>query len=124
MVLSQFCCVGATDGMLIWMNKPSTTDQKVIGFGPSKFFCGQKKKYGLNMMGVCDSKRRFIWVEVLMPGSASDFYAFDETGLEKKLDKEGFLCPDFCLFGDNAYINCIYICAFRGETCQTFTKTP
>jgi hypothetical protein len=104
------CCVGAIDGMLIWMNKPTTSDQKAIGFGPAKFFCGRKKKYGLNMMGVCDSRRRFIWVEVRMPGAASDFYAFDESDLKKKLDKEGFLRPGLCLFGDNAYINCFFMC--------------
>jgi hypothetical protein len=45
------CCVGAIDGILIWMNKPTIRDQIVIGFGPAKFFCGRKKKYGLNMMG-------------------------------------------------------------------------
>ena len=50
------CCLGAIDGMLVWMNKPNITDQKIIGFGPAKFFCGRKMKYGLNMMGVCDSR--------------------------------------------------------------------
>ena len=104
------CCIGAIDGMLIWMNKPNTRDQKLIGFGPAKFFCGRKKKYGLSMMAVCDSRRRFIWVEVRMPGAASDFYAFDESDLKKKLDQEGFLRPGFCLFGDNAYVNSSYMC--------------
>jgi hypothetical protein len=104
------CCIGAIDGMLIWMNKPNTRDQKLIGFGPAKFVCGRKKKYGLNMMAVCDYRRRFIWVEVRMPGAASDFYAFDESYLKKKLEKEGFLRPGFCLFGDNAYAN-----SHRGE---------
>lgn len=67
-------------------------------------------KYGLNMMGVCDSRRRFIWVEINMPGSASDFYAFDQSSLKKKLERQGFLCPGYCLFGDNAYINAPYMC--------------
>lgn len=104
------CCVGAIDGMLVWLNKPNTNDQQVIGFGPTKFFCGRKMKYGLNMMGVCDSKRRFIWVEVNMPGAASDFYAFDESYLKTKLDAEGFLRPGLCLFGDNAYVNSSRMC--------------
>eukprot|EP00804_Cyclotella_cryptica_P015677 CCRYP_003650-RA/>CCRYP_003650-RA protein AED:0.33 eAED:0.23 QI:0/0/0/1/0/0/2/0/233 len=38
------CCVGCIDGMLVWMNQPGAKDQKVIGFGPTKFFCGRKKK--------------------------------------------------------------------------------
>ena len=62
------------------------------------------------MMGVCDSRRRFIWVEVNMPGAASDFYAFDESALKQKLEAEGFLRHGLCLFGDNAYINSWYIC--------------
>ncbi|KAL7474289.1 hypothetical protein ACHAW6_000266 [Cyclotella cf. meneghiniana] len=104
------CCIGAIDGMLIWINKPNKHDQKVIRFGLAKFFSRQKKKYNLNMMGVCDSRRRFIWVEVCMPGAASDFYAFDESYLKKKLETVGFLCPVCCLFGDNAYINSRYMC--------------
>ncbi|KAL3793253.1 hypothetical protein HJC23_000795, partial [Cyclotella cryptica] len=103
------CCIGAIDGMLVWMNKPTSSDQHNIGFGPTKFFCGRKMKYGLNMMGVCDSSKRFIWIELNMPGAASDFYAFDQSSLKKKLETEGFLRPGYCLFGDNAYINTPYI---------------
>ena len=55
------------------------------------------------MMGVCDSRRRFIWMEVNMPGAASDFCAFDESALKQKLEAEGFLRPGLCLFGDNAF---------------------
>ena len=54
------CCVGAIDGLLIWISKPTKKDQDVIVFGPTKFFCGRKMKYGLNMMGVCDARRRLI----------------------------------------------------------------
>eukprot|EP00804_Cyclotella_cryptica_P006356 CCRYP_010184-RB/>CCRYP_010184-RB protein AED:0.20 eAED:0.20 QI:0/0/0/1/0/0/3/0/563 len=104
------CCIGAIDGMLVWMNKPTSSDQHNIGFGPTKFFCGRKMKYGLNMMGVCDSSKRFIWIELNMPGAASDFYAFDQSSLKKKLETEGFLRPGYCLFGDNAYINTPYMC--------------
>ena len=95
-------CVGAIDGILIWTNRPSTKDIKVIKFGSTKFFCGRKMKYGLNMMGVCDSKRRFLWVEARFPGAASDFYAFDDSHPKKKIEKEGFLQAGLCLFGDNA----------------------
>ncbi|KAL3803836.1 hypothetical protein HJC23_003998 [Cyclotella cryptica] len=87
------CCVGCIDEMLFWINQPSAKDQKVIGFGPTKVFCGRKKKFGLNMMGVCDSQRRVIWVEVNMPGAASDFYAFDKSVVKQKLKATGFLFP-------------------------------
>lgn len=104
------CCVGTIDGMLVWLNKPNTNDQQVIGFGPTKFFCGRKMKYGLNMMGVCDSKGRFIWVEVNQPGAASDFIAYDVSSLKKLLDRDNFLRPGLCLFGDNAYVNSSSMC--------------
>ena len=104
------CCVGCIDGLLIWISKPTKRDQIEIGFGPTKFFCGRKMKYGLNMMGVCDARRRFTWVEVRFPGAASDFYAFDESHLKKTLEEKRFLRPGFCLFGDNAYVNAPYMC--------------
>ena len=108
------CCIGTIDGMLLWINKPTVKDQKVIGFGSSKFFCGRKMKYGLNMMGVCDARRRFTWVELRFPGAASDFYAFEESNLKKKIEKKknnkSFLRPGYCLFGDNAYVNSPYMC--------------
>ncbi|EJK44605.1 hypothetical protein THAOC_36845 [Thalassiosira oceanica] len=151
------CCVGAIDGILIWIHKPSTRDEKVIGIGPKKFFCGRKKKFGLNMQGVCDARGYFLDVEIRFPGktelhlpasssihasptsvrcghgatrdhmigvssaqprSSSDFYAFDESSLKKKLEQEGFLgnaaSMEFggklCLFGDNAYVQSPYMC--------------
>ncbi|KAL7480317.1 hypothetical protein ACHAW6_006010 [Cyclotella cf. meneghiniana] len=104
------CCIGAIDGMLVWMNKPTTFDQENIGFRPTKFFCGRKMKHGLNTMGVCDSQWRFTWIEVNMPGAASDFHAFNQSSLKKKLETEGFLHPCYCLFGDNAYVNTQYMC--------------
>ena len=108
-------CVGAIDGILIWTHRPSTKDIKVLKFGSTKFFCGRKMKYGLNMMAVCDSKRRFLWVEARFPGAASDYYAFDDSHLKKMLEKKGFLRPGLCLFGDNAYVNSPYMCTpWRG----------
>eukprot|EP00804_Cyclotella_cryptica_P016660 CCRYP_001974-RA/>CCRYP_001974-RA protein AED:0.27 eAED:0.27 QI:0/-1/0/1/-1/0/1/0/139 len=111
------CCVGCIDEMLFWINQPSAKDQKVIGFGPTKVFCGRKKKFGLNMMGVCDSQRRVIWVEVNMPGAASDFYAFDKSVVKQKLKATGFLFPGLCLFGDSACVNSTYMCTPWRNVC-------
>ena len=104
------CCIGAIDGILIWIHKPSKVDEKVIKFGPAKFFCGRKKKFGLNMQAICDARGMFLDVEVRFPGTASDFFAFDESDIKKKLEKEGFLRPGYCLFGDNAYVQTPYMC--------------
>jgi len=109
-------CVGAIDGLLIWIHKPTSTDIKDnIGFGPKKFFCGRKKKYGVNMMGTCDSTGKFLDVEIQFPGSSSDFYAFLNSDLRKKLEQVGFLAEGLCLYGDNAYVNTPYmIVPFKG----------
>ena len=103
------CCVGAIDGILIWINKPSSSDEKVIKFGGGKFFCGRKKKFGLNMQGVCDSRGSFLDVYIQFPGSALDFCVFDESDLKKKLEKKGFLRAGYCLCGDNAYLQAPYM---------------
>ena len=46
------CCVGAINGLLIWMNKLSVKDVKVLKLGPPKFSCDRKLKYGSNLVGV------------------------------------------------------------------------
>ena len=69
-------CVGDIDGIFILIHKPGKNDVKAIKFGPAKFFCGRKKKFGLNMQAVCDARGRFLDVEIKYPGSTSDFFCF------------------------------------------------
>jgi hypothetical protein len=109
-------CVGAIDGILIWIHKPSKVDlSENIGFGPKKFFCGRKKKFGLSMMGTCDSKGLFLDVEIKFPGATSDFYAFLNSDFRMKLESDGFLAEGLSLYGDNAYVNSPYmIVPFKG----------
>lgn len=109
-------CVDAIDGLLIWISKPTKTDvENNIGFGETKFFCGRKKKFGLNMMGTCDARGYFLDVEIKYPGASSDFYAFLNSNLRKKLEQDNFLAPGLCLFGDNAYVNTAFmIVPFKG----------
>jgi len=103
-------CVGAIDGILIWVHKPTEADCEKMGFGPVKFFCGRKKKFGLNMQAVCDARKRFLWVDIRFPGSTSDFFAFEQSSLKKDLERDGFLYPGLCLFGDAAYVNAPFMC--------------
>ena len=110
-------CVGAIDGILMWIHMPTTSDCEELGIGPSKFYCGRKKKYGLNMQAVCDARRRFLWVELKYPGSTSDFFAFDQSSFKSQLEQEGFLRRGLCLFGDAAYANSPYmVTPFRTAT--------
>ena len=42
-------CVGCIDGMLLWISKPGSNILKGTKNRPQKFYCGRKKKYGLNL---------------------------------------------------------------------------
>jgi hypothetical protein len=103
------CCVGAVDGMLVWLEKPFERDCDIAQVGPKKFLCGRKKKFGFNLQGVCDHLGRFLDVCIGHPASTSDFLAFSISPLFSKLEEEGFLYPGLCLFGDNAYCNTNYM---------------
>jgi DDE superfamily endonuclease len=69
----------------------------------------KKKKFGLNMQAVCDSKRRFLDVYIGHPGATSDFLSFMTWPLHRRLEEPNFLHPDLCIFGDNAYVNTNYM---------------
>lgn len=101
-------CCGAVDGILIWMERPSENSCKEAGCGPKKFFCGRKKKFGMNMQGTVDHHGRFLDMSVWHPASTSDYLSFSAMDLFHKLEK-GLLAPGLCLFGDNAYVNAPYM---------------
>jgi hypothetical protein len=98
------CCVGAVDGILIWIDRPSEKDSNVSGCDPTKFFCGRKHKFGLNCQAICDAKGKFLDISILFPGSTSDILSFESSNMFQRL-QDGLLAPRLCLFGDNAYIN-------------------
>ena len=93
--------VGAIDGLLVWIHKPSKVDIKEnVSFGPKKFFCGRSM---------------FLDVEIKFPGATSDFYAFLNSDFRLKLEAPGFLSEGLCLYGDNAYVNSSYMMVpFKG----------
>ncbi len=110
-------CAGAIDGLLIWIEKPTAEDCEVAKCGPKKFFCGRKHKFGLNMQGTCDSHGRFLDVMIEHPAATSDYLAFSTSALKHKLERNGFLAPELCLFGDNAYVNTSYMATpYKGAT--------
>jgi hypothetical protein len=102
-------CLGATDGLLIWTNKPNPADCELTGCGPTKFMCGRKHKFGLNMQGTCDLRGKFLDVYIGHPGSTSDYLSFITSPLRHKLETPGFLAPGLHLIGDNAYTNTPYM---------------
>ena len=102
-------CVSPVDGMLIWMHKPWDAECKQAGVGSKKFFCGRKKKFGLNMQGSCDHLYRFTNISIRFPAATSDFLAFEASPFRQLLETSGFLAEGLCLFGDNAYVNKSYM---------------
>jgi DDE superfamily endonuclease len=100
-------CVGAIDGMLIWIHMPTKAQAGEVGGG--KYYCGRKKKYGLSMQAVCDARKRFIDVDIRNPGSMSDYLMFLRSSLHDKLEEDGFLKEGLVLYGDNAYVNTSYM---------------
>jgi DDE superfamily endonuclease len=102
------CCAGAIDGLLIWIHKPTKKDCIDAGCSLGKFFCGRKKKFGLNCQAVSDVRGRILDISILYPGSTSDCLAFEGMSLFQKLE-DGLLAPGLCLFGDNAYLNTNYM---------------
>lgn len=99
-------CVGCIDGLLVWIDKPRKTSCVRAGVDSGKFYCGRKGKYGLNLQGVCDARRRFLDVSISHPASASDYLAFITSSLYQKLTSvDTALPPGYCLYGDNAYVN-------------------
>jgi len=98
--------VGAIDGMMVWTEKPQLRDCENATVGPKKFFCGRKKKFGLNMQGVCDHEGRFLDIAIGHPASTGDYLCFKTSSLHDSLENvEGFLAPGLILFGDNAHVN-------------------
>ena len=54
--------IGAIDGLLIWLLKPTAEECNSLNIaGDGQFRCHRKDKYGLNMQAICDHKLHIIW---------------------------------------------------------------
>lgn len=114
------CCVGAIDGILIWIHRPSKLCCIEASCDAGKFFCGRKVKYGLNCQAICDSDGRFLDFSILYPGSTADCLAFEGMAAYRRLE-DGLLAPGLCLFGDNAYLNTTYMATpYSGTTLNAY----
>ena len=94
---------------LFGMRNPTESVCKAAKCGPMKFMCGRKKKFGVNLQGVCDVEGRFLDISIGHPGSTSDHLAFSTSRLFYKLEQKEFLAEGLCLLGDLAYVNTGYM---------------
>ena len=101
-------CAGAVDGVVIWTNRPTEHDIMVARLGDGKFYCGRKKKYGLNCQVVSDVNGRILDISMTHGAATSDVIAFEASSLFGRLE-EGVLKEGLTLFGDNAYLNTNYM---------------
>ena len=89
--------------------RPSEEECDDANCPSSKFFCGRKHKFGLNLQGTCDSDGRFLDICIGHPAATSDYLAFATSSFRNRLEQPGFLAEGLCIFGDNAYVNCSYM---------------
>ena len=102
-------CIECIDGMLIWTEKPHSKECQNVGVDSGKFYCSRKGKFGLNLQGVCNARRQFLYISVQHPASASDYLAFIMLFLYQHLTQGSGLPTGYCLYGDNAYVNESYM---------------
>jgi DDE superfamily endonuclease len=89
-------CTGAIDGLAITIRAPSNSEVQ----NQSRFYSGSKKKYCLNMQGVCDARCRFIAVTCKHVGSTNDAVAYVQGSLKELCERQQF---PYHWNGDNAY---------------------
>ena len=89
--------------------KPFLKECEKVGVDSGKFYCGRKAKFRLNLQGVCDTCRRFTYISVQHPASASDYLSFVTSSLYQQLTEGSGLPNRYCLYGDNAYVNETYM---------------
>ena len=113
-------CVGAIDGMLVWVTKPKVHDCEGMSIGAGRFYCGRKKKYGVTLQAVCDANRRFLDIYIGHPASASDLLVFSQCPLRHLVEDQHLLASGLALYGDAAYMNNNYMIApFRNATANS-----
>ena len=101
-------CVTCIDGMLVWTHCPNDCDCSLAQCGAKKILCSRKKKIGLNMQAVCNSRGRFLDIDIHHPGATSDYLCFMTLQLKKMISTPKFLYPGLVLYGDNTYVTCEY----------------
>ena len=118
--------IGAIDGILIWIIKPSKREARHCGCGDKSFLCGRKGKFGLNMQAICDHLLRFRWIDINWPGSAADYMAWVTSDTYTKIEntqnlgENSVILNGYTLLGDNAYVKASYMAIpFKGRKSDT-----
>ena len=100
------CVIGAIDGILIWILKPTRNECDIAGCQEASFKCSRKDKFGLNMQAICDHKFRIRWIDLTWPGNSSDYMAWVTSDFYHDLNTNPWqhILPGMTILGDSAYI--------------------
>ena len=79
-------------------------------------FSVKGQKVEMNLQAICDDELRFIDIDAFHPVSTFDCLAYCVSSILLNLEKDNFLKPEFCLYGDNTYVNRKYIAFLFMET--------
>ena len=104
--------IGAIDGLLICILKPSIDFCRELNCGSASFRCHRKDKYGLNLQAICDHRLKFIWIDMQWPGATSDYMAWVTSGLCYLLENNPvtkLIVDGYTFVGDNAYVKKMYM---------------
>ena len=109
--------IGAIDGMLVWIVMPDKKTCRELNTGQITYHCARKDKYGVNLLAICDQKKRFRWASVMRPARSSDYLSFTSSLLPRMLENgEIQIRPGYTLIGDNAFVKKFYMAVpFHGD---------
>ena len=98
--------IGAIDGILIWILKPTKEECEIDGCQEGSFKCSRKDKFGFNMQAICDHKFRIRWIDLQWPGNSSDYMAWTTSELYQRLqmNTQEHVIPGMTIMGDSAYV--------------------
>mmetsp|Transcript_14354 Transcript_14354/g.21806 ORF Transcript_14354/g.21806 Transcript_14354/m.21806 type:complete len:463 (+) Transcript_14354:336-1724(+) len=104
-------CVGAIDGLLIKIRRPSNKDSSNV----KKFYC-RKSFYALNMQAIVDADGRFLACDISCAGSANDVVAWSYMKEYEDMEEKKLMPIGYFIIGDAAYGNTEYLVSpFTGE---------
>lgn len=92
---------GSIDGSIIKISAPSC-----VSYIPREFWCKRKKAYSLNLMVICDHRKRILYADARWPGSTSDTGAVSRSRFLRNLfvrrDETLFPLP-FMILSDGGF---------------------
>ena len=97
-------CIGAIDGWIVKIRKPSISKDLYNSSDPKSFF-SRKGFFGINVQAIVDSKKRILYRNINSRGAEHDSTAFKNSAFYKWLEKNWQKLVDgqFYFVGDSAY---------------------